>query len=274
MRLPLTAPYLFGDINGDGKYELYALGSQAEIGFGCQNNWAGCVTMLYGYQLDGTPVAGFPTSQGSTYGSSFISPSVADVNGDGRDDIIANTEKLIIGSDTGIRVVPLEFPTVTAPAVSDVDGDGKVEFGGVTWHMVWNNTTGLNQSDNHVALFKDTGSTYWSRQFVEDTWDNPRPLVLGDLDNDGKVELLHVHTDVFTGDLVAYLWSIPTTAGSAKYEWPLFNHDSARTGRRESNASAATTSPSSATTEQRVPTAAPTPTPSAGSGTFFNIGHF
>ena len=65
-------------------------------------------------------------------------------------------------------------------------------------------------------------------------------MVVGNVDRNGQMELSAVRDKTVvdsaghaTTYMVVYLWEMPL-ASSGKYEWPMFSHDAARTGRLSS----------------------------------------
>ena len=148
-REPLRVPAI-GDINGDREAEIVATAGEH----------------IYAWNLDGSPVPGFPvriepalsdpckpgaphpcfnaadraiTSQNHIKRGFFGSPALADLNGDGRLDIVAGSldQHVYAFDGTGAPLagwpVKLSSPgadgaeIVTSPAIADLNGDGKPE---------------------------------------------------------------------------------------------------------------------------------------------------
>jgi hypothetical protein len=114
------------DINGDGKLEIF-------VGTGL--NFAGTGNFIYGFDSSGNTLAGWPfqiaAPQAGVNDGSIASPVAADVNGDGRPDIIVGDRTgaihVISGAGTGqIRQIQAfdGENLFTSPLVADTNGDG------------------------------------------------------------------------------------------------------------------------------------------------------
>lgn len=169
-------------------------------------------THLLVQTLEPATVPGWTAQTGENH---FASPKLADVDGDGLEDVVQTTSAQAGGAGT-LRVwrgdgspapgfpVPLPSVSIATPAVGDVDGDGDPEI-----------FVGLL---NAVTAYDHTGlpvpglSQGWS----------PRGFLLADIDGDGKLELVLGRT---SGSLHAYehdgtlktTYSIP---GSSKTSIP------------------------------------------------------
>ena len=120
----------------------------------------------------------------------------------------------------------------TEPAISDINGDGKLKFAG--------------GSDGGLLILNDDGSIYWIRYSSGNLFNTP---AVADLDNNGKMEIAAISVPYTTGSTsIAYLWEIPNSGVAAKYDWPTFAHDPARTGELVVNPSKDTIPPSTSIT--------------------------
>ena len=198
-----------GDIDGDGNLEVIAIAHDG-----------GATTPVYAWKKDGSLITNWPMDAGSvTYGHSPMnSPSVADVDNDGKDEIVTGLRYIQIFDLKGAKPIGSGISAKIAPAISDVDGDGRLEFSGV--------------GDNKVQIGNDDGSLYWERVFSTGAVFFS-PAVFSDLDNNGRMELTVVQGRFSSedGDLVAYLWELPETSTNAANDWPMFLHDMQRSGR-------------------------------------------
>ncbi len=252
-----------GDVYGNGKLELFAVGN------------SGIACLLYGWNMDGSVLPGFPAGgSGSpayfeldyTSGNSRMNtPSLADVNHDGKDEIAIGTDHAMILDSTG---TPLQvtnsfytygkIPMYTGQLVfSDVDGDGSLEFAGgaIDTLVVYKYAP---QSDG------TTYTAYWQRS-LPDAY-ILTPPVIADLDGSGKMDIAVVNIPYSnsgtTTTLTVSLYEIPTS-NTPKFEWPMFSHDPARSGNLDLITTLPTPTATPTATPTPTPTATPTPTPTA-----------
>jgi hypothetical protein len=186
-----SSPALY-DIDGDGRPDII-IGTDA-----FQIN-GGCLRVL---RFDGTSVAGFPKCIDQTINST---PVVADIDGDGRPEIIHGTgtfygppnfhpaHKVYAYHCDGSAVagwpVAVDGQVGTTPAVADLNGDGHLEV------VVTDDNTGPSNTF-HVYAFKGDGTLLWSAQpkdFLGNTQSAGEP-VIADVLGDSHLEVL-VPTD-------------------------------------------------------------------------------
>jgi len=150
--------------------------------------------------------------------SPLNSPSIADIDNDGRDEVVVGLNTLSIFNLEGKMPIGDGIGANIAPAISDVDGDGTFEFTGVRY--------------NRLEIGNDDGSIYWQRGFSIDTRFNS-PAIFADLDNNGNMEmgLVQRRYPGDLGELIAYMWELPETSSHPTNGWPMFLHDSQRSGR-------------------------------------------
>ena len=219
-----------GDIDGDGILEVLAIAHN-------NGSCSSAVTPIYAWKKDGTLVPNWPMNAGNLCNSysPLNSPSVTDIDNDGKDEAVIGLFTLSIFDQEGKKLIGNGIGADIAPAISDVDGDGKFEFSGVRY--------------NRIQIGNDDGSIYWQRIFSTKTR-FISPAVFADLDNNGKVELSVVQRRHPTepGDLIAYLWELPETSINAANGWPMFLHDSQRSGRLALSGPADTTPPTTSIT--------------------------
>ena len=164
------------DVNGDGKLDMLTANSS--------NNALGV--------LLGTGTGNFGTvSQYSTgAGSTPYAIAVADVNGDGKLDVLTanygnSTASVLLGTGTGTFGNAITFSTGNsstpyAIAVADVNGDGKLDV----------LTANYGNSTSSVLLGTGTGSFGAATSFSTDANSTPRDIVVADVNGDHRPDLL------------------------------------------------------------------------------------
>jgi hypothetical protein len=195
---PITSPIAVADIDNDGDMELIA------------EAWY----ELHVWNHDGTAYPGWPVSTGTSWNTA---PTVADLDGDGDMEIIA-----ALGASMGVwHHDATVFPgwpravseNLNAPAVGDIDGDGEPEIIAGESRPQFPDTVPFslhawNADGSAVAGFP-VGNLNSIRG----------PVALGDLDNDGDIDIA-----CRCGDYV-YAWD---NAGAALPGWPVATGDPTR----------------------------------------------
>ena len=200
------------DLDGDGDLDL-VLGTNAKI---CIYQNTGTPTVPSWVRADGT--SGNPNWETGLPAFNDAVPALADLNNDGRLDLMVSqfNKGPMAYENTGTGIAPNIVPSWTANpawdgldtgggsnpmALADMDGDGKNDMAIV-------NTT--NSAPSAAWFFKNTGSLDAPQWTFVGNWRLPLPLsstflsfvgvTLGDLDGDGKPELLYSHGS--TGDVI------------------------------------------------------------------------
>jgi hypothetical protein len=169
---PLEGAPAFGDIDGDGQGEIVVTGHGLTSG-----------GMIWAYHKDGSPVTGFPIN----HGYSSRTPVLADVNNDGKMEIIVNlrtypTGKVYVykGDGTVLTGWPKNIESVPASsaAVGDIDNDGIPEIVAESYYGLY------AWKPNGDSL---PGFPYMMPFSATNSYSSP---VLADLDGDGKREII------------------------------------------------------------------------------------
>jgi GH25 family lysozyme M1 (1,4-beta-N-acetylmuramidase) len=169
-----------GDVNGDGRADLLAVGSDGS---------------LVRYLNNGS--ATYPYSSGTVAGSGwqgFSSVLAAEVNGDGRADLLA------IGADGSLRqyvntgsdsapfssgaVIGSSWQGFRQVVAGDVNGDGKADLLAIG-------------TDGSLRQYLNNGSAsfpYSASAVIGSGW-NFRTVMAGDVTGDGRADLMTVSTD-------------------------------------------------------------------------------
>jgi hypothetical protein len=165
-----------GDFNQDNKLDLAVLGQSGSSGL------SGIVSLLVG-RGDG----GFSqTSLDYPTGSYPISVAVADVNGDGKNDVVvANSGdknvSVFPGNGDGTFQPRVNYGTGNTPqsvVIADINGDGKPDL------------VVANMTDNTVSVLLNDGSGGFAAHVDYATAIGPSFVGIGDVNGDGKADLL------------------------------------------------------------------------------------
>jgi len=193
------------DINGDGKLDLVVA-----------NRDGNTLSVLINTTVPGDPTVSFATQQVFAAGLTPNSIAAADIDGDGRPDIVianrdANAASVLLNTTpAGAATVTFSalqsFPAGTTPysiVAPDLNGDGKPDMIIANWDdgtaSVMLNTTA---SGDTVASF--------TPQQVFDTGASPFSISSSDVNGDGRPDLLIANT----GDDVASVLLDTTPAGA------------------------------------------------------------
>jgi len=172
------------DLDGDGRPEIvFAEGSHSDQ--------PGSLGYRVVHGVDGSPAWTFTTPFIGGEGF-FASPAVADVDGDGKLDLLAGSMDHSVyalrGTDGAVlwHVAGLEHYVRNSPPIADFDGDGRLEITVQTEAAVVHTYDAL------------TGREKWSIDLGDIVASTP---AVGDLDGDGRPEI--VYSMVVQGGVVA-----------------------------------------------------------------------
>ena len=179
---------VIGDVDGDGKPDLVV------------TNWISqTVSVFRNTSTPGSITASsFAPKVDFTSGGSAQCVAIGDVDGDGKPDLVvtnwgSNTVSVfrntsVPGSITTNSFAPkVDFPTGSysgGVAIGDLDGDGKLDFVVTNW------------GDNSVSVFRNTSTSgsitasSFASKVDFTTGTNPRSVAIGDVDADGKPDLV------------------------------------------------------------------------------------
>lgn len=197
------------DVNGDGKPDLICLADVANEGlFIYTNNGAGVFGSNAAFDI------GFSTSPQSL--------AIADVNGDGKPDILISVAAPIVYTNNGSGKFSFNtnLPVAVDPqslVAADVDGNGSIDVvcGG-----------GPNLDPSVFEVFLNNGRGVLTSNFVFNTGENATCLVPADVNSDGKIDLvcydivtktLGVFTNLGGGTFFRRTNSVP--AGITNLSW-------------------------------------------------------
>ena len=187
--VPYPAGVTVADVNGDGKPDLIVVD---DAGYPSGDN----VSVLLNTTAPGATTLSFATAQAFPTGGYPHYVAVADVNGDGKLDLIvanegdANVSVLLNTTATGATTPSFAaqqtFASGTFPysvTVADINGDGKPDL------IVANN------GDNYVSVLLNTtapgaATPSFAAQQTVGTGSNPDFATVADVDGDGKPDII------------------------------------------------------------------------------------
>jgi FG-GAP-like repeat len=180
---PITGVFT-GDLDGDAKSDVVAVSGQCFRG-------GGCVTQVA--RLFGDGAGNFSAIQNALDG--FASLTLADLNKDGRSDILAAFEnsdttpqsgiEVVYGSATRSAYTPITYSDpqpadyFEPPQVADFNGDGKNDIAAV---VNWTPCTGCAWTRSLFVFDGASGFTSISRSAIDAAPTFPSPLTVMDID--------------------------------------------------------------------------------------------
>ncbi|MCL5028325.1 MAG: T9SS type A sorting domain-containing protein [Bacteroidetes bacterium] len=192
------------DLNGDGKSDIVSA-----------NYGANTVSVLLNTTSNGTYTPSFSADNIFTTGTNPAAVAIADVNKDGKPDIVAanyssNTVSVFFNTTADSASTPTfssktDFTTSTGPTaitVSDLNGDGKPDIVTANYNA---NTISvlLDTTSNGASIPSFTAKTDFS------VGTNPRGVVIADLNGDYKPDI--VTANIGTNNISALLNTTPDT---------------------------------------------------------------
>jgi DNA-binding beta-propeller fold protein YncE/Leucine-rich repeat (LRR) protein len=194
------------DVDGDGKQDL-AIASGSSIVSIYRNTSTGIGSINFAPKIDLNVI------------DNITSIAAGDLDGDGRPDGIITVGTGFVSvfrnSSTGAGVVSFEakkdYATGANPqsvAIGDVDGDGKADIAVVSTD--YSNTNTLSVYKNASS---GVGNINYNAKVDFTTGKNPISVVLGNLDSDGKIDLVVANSN-YTANSVSIFRNTRTSAGS------------------------------------------------------------
>lgn len=212
-----------GDIAGDSRPEIV-------VGGGVY--WSTCCNpavgrKVYAINCDGSNVAGWPVA---TDGQVFDSPALADLDGNGKLDVVITDGSPNLyafrGNGTQIfKIRPRSFfgtsPNAANPIVADVTGDSFPEvLVAVNTELAVISRTGAQLTDDGTH---DGRLSYFTPTAVTGG-------VVTDLDNNGVVDVVGGSAEPFPAATSGQIYVWTPAAATSAMPWPMFHQDPSRRG--------------------------------------------
>jgi hypothetical protein len=197
-----------GDLDGDGKADLALANSQA-----------GSVSVLRNTGSSGT--VGYATKVDFGVGNDPRTVAIGDIDGDGKADLTtanqSSTTVSVLLNTSSIGTINFaaktDFVTGSNPiflAISDLDGDGKADLAVV------------NAVSNTVSVYRNTsgcGNISFAPKLDFVTGSLPKSIVIGDLDSDGKADLVVANSSTSTISVFRNTGTIGTISFAARVDF-------------------------------------------------------
>jgi len=228
IEFPRSSPAL-ADLNQDGNLEYIIPGHRRHGSSGPYY-----ATDLLIYTATATRWSGWelPASGSNLIGTTTTkmteAPAIADMNGDGRPEIVLATQDGFVRAYTTEKQILWAYNYAqgknihtSETVIGDVDGDGRndVVFGTFDIHLG-------NEGPVGVYILDHNGIPKSGTPLVVAAPGISSSPALGDLDGDGLIEIAAA---VWSGRV--YVWDTPGQALPGRLPWPMPRHDLQRTGR-------------------------------------------
>ena len=232
-----------GDINGDGALEMVIAGESSKdaaclIAVDSLGNelWRRDIGEIPAGALDRLR---YPYAKNTL---DIYEPAICDIDGDKNPEVLyygrvraTDLHRIFAfkgdGSDLGgswpaeVSGFNYNSPVFTSPVVGDVDGDKDMEVFFTSFHNFEIVINGWNQDGTRMANWP-----LYAGSYLDDYMRDSGNVALGDIDGDGKAELVAVNSGDVNNQFVSVnVYKLGRCVGG--FDWPMYRHDEQHTGR-------------------------------------------